>query len=75
MTSPYALLLSIAGTACMFIIALVGIIADASSAPMPAIETAMASSTVATVAQDVRQVDPVAYTVALEPAASRARGR
>ena len=32
----------------------------------------MAPSIVAVVAQDVSHVDPVAYTVALEPAASRA---
>ena len=71
MTSPYALLLSIAGTVCMFILALIGIIADASIAPTPAIEAAMIPSTVA-VAQDVSHVDPVAFTVAQGPATSRA---
>lgn len=77
MTSPFALLLSIAGTTCMFIIALVGIIVDASSAPTPAVETAVARGIVAAVAQDVSHVDPVTSTVALEPVASRpqARGR
>ena len=59
MTSPYALLLSIAGTVCMFILTLIGIIADATIAPTPAVDTAMASSTVAVVAQDVRHGDPV----------------
>jgi hypothetical protein len=71
MTSPFALVLSMAGTACIFIIALVGIIADAASAPTPAESEATAHSLVATVAQDVRYGDPVLYTVALEPAASR----
>ena len=72
MTSPFALLLSIAGTVCVFILALIGIIADAASAPTPAVDAAMAPSTVAVVAQDVSHDDPVPYTVALEPAASRA---
>ena len=72
MTSPFALLFSIAGTVCMFILALVGIIADASNAPTVAIETAMASSTVAVVAPDVSHGDPVPYTVAQAPDTSRA---
>ena len=72
MTSPFALLLSIAGTVCMFILALIGIIADATIAPTPAVGAAMAPSTVAVVAQDVRHGDPVPYTVAQAPAASRA---
>ena len=72
MTSPYALLLSIAGTVCMFIIALVGIIAEPSSALTPAIETAMASSTLAVVVKDVSHGDPVPYTVAQAPDTSRA---
>ena len=71
MTSPFALVLSIAGTVCMFILALIGIIADATMAPTPAVGAAMAPSIVAVVAQDVRHVDPVTHTVALEPAASR----
>ena len=74
MTSPYALLLSIAGTVCMFILALIGIIADATIAPT-AVDTAMASSTVAVVAQDVRHGDPVPYSVALVPDTSRAAAR
>jgi hypothetical protein len=72
MTSPFALLLSIAGTACMFFIALVGIIADATIAPSSADSDAATHSSVATVAQDVRQVDPVPYTVLQAPDTSRA---
>jgi hypothetical protein len=64
MTSPFALLLSIAGTVCMFILALIGIIADATIAPTPAVGAAMAARTVAVVAQDVSHGDPVLYTVA-----------
>jgi hypothetical protein len=71
MTSPFTLVLSMAGTACMFIIALVGIIADAASAPTPAAGATMAPSIVSAVAQEVRHGEPVLYTVALEPAASR----
>jgi hypothetical protein len=71
MSSPFALVLSIVGTVCGFIIALVGIIADATIAPTPVESGAVAHSIVATVAQDVRHADAVTYTVALEPAASR----
>ena len=71
MTSPYALVLSIVGTVCGFIIALVGIIADATIAPTPAAGDAVAHSVVSAVAQDIHQGDTVAYTIALEPAASR----
>jgi len=74
MTSPYALLLSIAGTVCMFILALIGIIADASIAPTPAVEAALAPSTVA-VAQQVRHIDSVTYSLAPVPAASNAQSR
>jgi hypothetical protein len=72
MTSPFALLLSIAGTVCMFILALIGIIADATIAPTPAVGAALAPSTVAVIAQAVSHGDPVPYTVAQAPAASRA---
>ena len=77
MTSPFALVLSIAATGCGFIIALVGIIVDAASAPPPTVAAAMTPEIVAVVAPEVRQGDPVPYTVAWEPAASRpqARGR
>ena len=72
MTSPFALMLSIAGTVGMFILALIGIIADATIAATPAVDAAMASTTVAVVAQDVSHGDPVLYTVAQAPATSRA---
>ena len=72
MTSPFALLFSIAGTVCMFILALVGIIADASIDRTPAVEAAMVPSTVAVVAPDVSHGDPVPYTVAQAPDTSRA---
>ena len=72
MTSPFALLLSIAGTVCMFILALIGITADASIAPTAVVEAAMAPGTVAVVAQDVSHGDPVLYMVVQAPATSRA---
>jgi hypothetical protein len=72
MTSPFALLLSIAGTVCMFILALIGIIADATIAPTPAVGAALAPNTVAVVAQVVSHRDPVPYTVAQAPTTSRA---
>jgi hypothetical protein len=75
MTSPFALLLSIAGTVCMFILALIGIIADATIAPTPAVGAALAPSTVAVVAQAVSHVAPVPYTVAQAPAASHSQAR
>jgi hypothetical protein len=71
MTSPFALLLSIAGTVCMFIVALIGIIADAAVAPTPTVGMAVTPGIVAAVEQEVSYVDPVANAVALEPAASR----
>ena len=71
MTSPFALVLSIAATGCGFIIALVGLIADAASAPPPTVAAAMPPGTGAVVAPQVRHGDPVPYTVAWEPAASR----
>jgi hypothetical protein len=72
MTSPFALLLSIAGTVCMFILAMIGIIADATIAPTPAAGAAMASTTVAVVAQDVSHRDPAPYVVAQAPNTSHA---
>jgi hypothetical protein len=72
MTSPFALLLSIAGTVSMFILAMIGIVADASSAPTPAVEASLAPSTVAVFAHDVSHGDSVVFTVAQAPAASRA---
>jgi len=72
MTSPFALVLSIAGTVGMFILALIGIIADATIAPTPAVGAASAPSAVAVVAQEVSHGDPVFFTVAQAPATSRA---
>jgi hypothetical protein len=72
MTSPFALLLSITGTVCMFILALIGIIADATVAPSPAVGAALAPSTVAVVAQDLSHDGPVPYTVVQASATSRA---
>lgn len=72
MTSPNALVLSIVGTVCGFIIALVGVIADAPSASTPAVVAAIASSSIAVVAQDISHGDPVPYTVAQAPDTSRA---
>ena len=71
MTSPRALLLSIAATMCCFIITLILVAGQASTAPTSAVDAAMAPGIVSAVAKDVGRVDPVAYTVALEPAASR----
>ena len=70
MTSPFALLLSIAGTVCMFILALIGIVADASTASTPAVEAAMVPSTIAVVVQDVSHSAPVTFSVAQAPATS-----
>src|SRR5215217_9752374 len=70
MNSPRALLISIAATACSFIIALVGIIGAASHAATPTGAVSTAPAIVSTVAQDVRHVDPVIWTLALEPVAS-----
>ena len=64
MTSPFALLLSIAGTVSMFILAMIGIIADASIAPTSAVDAALAPRTIAVVAQDVSHGDPVPFMVA-----------
>ena len=70
MNSPRALLFSIAATACSFIIALVGIIAAASNAATPAVAIEAAPAIVSTVAQDVRDIEPVTWMVAVEPVTS-----
>ena len=75
MTSPFALMLSIAGTVCMFVLALIGIIADATVAPSPAVGAAMAPRTVAVVAQDVSHGDPVLFAVDQAPATSHTQAR
>lgn len=71
MTSPFALAVSIVGTVFAFIIALVGIIADAAIAPTTADVATMAPSIVSAVDQQISQVDSVAYAVSLYSAASR----
>ena len=70
---PRILFLSIAATARGFILALVGVIAQASHAASPAVEVAMTPGTVAEVVQDVSHVDPITYAVALDAAASHPR--
>jgi hypothetical protein len=75
MNSPRTLVLSIAATGCGFLLALVGVIGQASHAATSPGEVAMAPSTVAVVAQDVRHVDSRPYVVALELAASRPQAR
>jgi hypothetical protein len=70
MTSPRALFLSLAATVCGFALALAVVIGGASSAATPVVETAMASSTVAVVAQEISQVESVPFTIALGAAAS-----
>ena len=75
MTSPRILLLSIAATVCGFILALVGVIGQASIAHTPAGGTARAPGIVSAVTQDVSHGDPVPFAVALEPAARRPHAR
>ena len=71
MTSPRALFLSLAATVCAFALVLVVIASQASSAATPVVEAALAPSTVAVVAQEISHAASVAWTVALDPAASR----
>ena len=70
MTNPRTLCLSIAATACGFILTLVGVVGPASIAPTPAVGAATAPGLVSAMAQDVSHFDPVAFVVAPEPAAS-----
>ena len=53
MTSPRALFLSIAATVCAFALVLLVIASQASNAATSVVEAAMASSTVAVVAQEI----------------------
>ena len=53
MTSPRALLLSIAATLCGFVLALVAVVGQASTARHPRGGVALAPSTVAVVAQEI----------------------
>jgi hypothetical protein len=75
MNSPRTLFLSIAATACGFILALVGVIGQASNAASSAVEVAMTPGIFAEVVQDVSHVDPITYAVALESAASHLQAR
>ena len=75
MTSPRTLILSIAATACGFILALVAVIGQASSAATPVRSTALAPAIVSTVAEETSHGDAVAYVVTLESAASHAPAR
>jgi hypothetical protein len=75
MTSPRTLILSIAATACSFILALGVIIGQASIASPAGVDVAMAPAIVSPVTQDSSGFDPVTSTVALEPAASHLQGR
>ena len=68
MTSPRALFLSLAATVCGFALVLVIIIGQASQAATPVVAAATAPVTVAVVAQEIAHDEPVAFTVALEPA-------
>jgi hypothetical protein len=75
MNSPRTLVLSIAATAGGFILALVGVIAGASSTAAPVAEVALAPELVAVVAQEGSHVETVPYVVVLDPAASRSQAR
>src|SRR5688500_15898301 len=70
MTNPRTLLISIATTACGFILALVGATGPASTAPPPAVSTSTAPGLVSAVSQDASRFDPVTFVVAREPDAS-----
>ena len=75
MTSPRTLILSIAATACGFILALVAVIGQASSAATPVSSTTMVPAIVSTVAEETSHGDAVAYVVALEPTGSHSPAR
>ena len=75
MNSPRTLILSIAATAGGFILALGAVIGQASHATTPVVEVAMTPAIVSTVAEEISQVESVAWAVAWEPAASQAGGR
>jgi hypothetical protein len=71
MHSPRTLILSIAATACGFLLALVAVIGQASHVSTPVAEVTLPPGIVAAVAQDVRHAEPVPYVVGVEPATSR----
>ena len=68
MTSPRALLCSLAATVCGFVLVLVVVIGQASQAATPVVASATVFSPVSVVAQEIRDVEPVAWTVAWESA-------
>ena len=70
MSNPRTLLLSIALTACGFIVALVGVAGPVPTAGVGAAGDATGPSLVSAVAQDASRFDPVTFAVAWEPAAS-----
>ena len=72
---PRTLVLSIAATACGFILALVGVIGHAAQAATPVVEVAMVSGIVTVVAEAASRFDAVPYVVAPESAASHAQAR
>ena len=75
MNSPRTLFLSIAATACGFILALTVVIGQASIASTAAVDVAMAPGIVSPGAQNTSRIDPVPYTVSLEPSASHLQAR
>ncbi len=70
MTNPRTLLISIATTACGFILTLVGATGPASTAPTPAVSASTAPGLIPAVSQDASRFDPVTLVVAREPDAS-----
>ena len=70
MTNPRTLLLSIAATACCFILALITVVAPAPTVGVGAIGAATTPGPVSAVALDTDRFDPAMSAVAKEPAAS-----
>ena len=69
MTKPRTLLLSIAATACGFILTLVGVAGPAPTPSTPVVGAATAPGLVSAVAQDPSRFYQVTFAVAREPAA------
>jgi hypothetical protein len=70
MTNPRTLLLSIAATACGFILTLVGVAGPVPVSGEGAVGAAIGPGLVSALAQDASRFDPVTFAVAREPAAS-----
>ncbi len=70
MTNPRTLMLSIAATACCFILTLAGVAGPGPIAPAPAAGAATGPGLVSAVGQDAGHVDPVTFAVARESALS-----